>query len=85
MALMAKKQQPTTDTLEFTGLPTTAKQKVRLPKTEHEQAIADENKRRQLDAILREQHQKIMDRVEKLNKAEAGAVAGQLQRFVLHN
>ena len=51
---------------------------MRLPSTEHEQAMADENKRRQLEAILHDQHQKIVDRQEKINKMDCGVIAGQL-------
>ena len=47
--------------------------------------MADENKRRQLEAILHDQHQKIVDRQDKINKMDCGVIAGQLQRFVLHN
>ena len=63
--------------------------KPRLPKSASSQAAADELKRKQLDAILHEQHKKIMDRQEKLQREQGGGtgsgVAGQLQRYVMHN
>ena len=72
MAVLAKTQQEPADALEFTGLPTFQKTKQRHAKTDAEQALADENKRKQLDAILHEQHKKIMDRQEKLKREDAG-------------
>lgn len=69
------------------GLPLKATSR-RLPKTQISQAAADEAKRKQLTIILKEQHDKMQERQNRLKgigTGDAKAIGGTLGRYVQHN